>query len=251
MSLLQLRPKLRKQGQRSSHVTKILRKLADTRWDASTDTMHSTALTLTVSTAEYACPAWEISPHAWKHDSTLNASCRSITGCLQSTNMNKGYQLAGIAPPHIRRSMASRVECLKQAIDERHPLNNHPAANRRKRFITCTLPIQSTPESICFQMWKDRISTILGASRMESQLQKSPGANESGNLSIYGVIPFVQPYVTVAMNLRKCSIYCNAPFWRKPAHLTIWRKTTSGKENVFSSGSMLSKDMTEEAYHLI
>ena len=163
----------------------ILRKLANTRWGASPDTIRSTALALSFSAAEYACPAWERSPHARKLDSTLNASCRSITGCLKSTNMNKVYLLAGIAPPDIRRAVASRVERLKQATDERHPLYNHSAANRRlksrKSFITCTLPLQSTPESTRLQMWKDRILILPDASKMESQPEEllPPGANES------------------------------------------------------------------------
>ena len=59
-------------------------------------------------------------------------------------------------------------------------------------------------------------------------------------------IPLVQHYVTVARNLRQYSIYCNARFWRKPTHLMTWHRTTSEEENVFSSGSALYKDTTEE-----
>ena len=162
----------------------ILRKLANTRWGASPDTIRSTALALSFSAAEYACPAWERSPHAKKLDPALNASCRSITGCLRSTNMNSVYLLAGIAPPDIRRSVASRAERLKQTTDVRHPLHNYSTPNRRlksrKSFMATTIPLQSTPENTRVQMWKDRLSTIPDVTKMEIQPTESlpPGANE-------------------------------------------------------------------------
>ena len=92
------------------------------RWGASPDIIRTTALALSFSAVEYACRAWERSPHESNLNCTLNASCRSITGCLKSTNMNKVYLLEVIAPLDTSRAVASRVERLKQATDEIYPL---------------------------------------------------------------------------------------------------------------------------------
>ena len=88
----------------------LLHKLANSSWGANTSTLRATALALCYSVAEYACPVWERSSHAKKVDASLNDSCRCITGCLRPTNVDSLYVLAGIAPPGIRRSVASRTE---------------------------------------------------------------------------------------------------------------------------------------------
>ena len=97
---------------------------------------------LCYSTAEYACPVWERSAHAYKVDPALNEACRSITGCLKPTNVENLYLLAGIAPPAIRRHTTAQHEREKQIDDDRHPLYGHtPAARRlksRHSFIIIT-----------------------------------------------------------------------------------------------------------------
>ena len=85
----------------------------------------TTALALCYSTAEYACPVWERSAHAHKVDPVLNDACRAITGCLQPTNVENLYLLAGIAPPAVRRSVTAQREREKQVNDNRHPLHGH------------------------------------------------------------------------------------------------------------------------------
>ena len=76
----------------------VLRKLANSKWGTHPSTIKTTALALCYSTAEYACPVWERSAHAHKVDPVLNDACRAITGCLQPTNVENLYLLAGIAP---------------------------------------------------------------------------------------------------------------------------------------------------------
>ena len=93
----------------STHITKVkaktaarnnvLRKLANSKWGTHPSTIKTTALALCYSTAEYACPVWERSAHAHKVDPVLNDACRAITGCLQPTDVENLYLLAGIAPP--------------------------------------------------------------------------------------------------------------------------------------------------------
>ena len=81
----------------------ILKKLSNTKWGTSPSTIKTTALALSYSTAEYACPVWERSTHAEKIDPVLNEACRLITGCLKPTKVESLYQLAGIAPPHNKK----------------------------------------------------------------------------------------------------------------------------------------------------
>jgi len=56
-----------------------------------------------------------------KVDIALNESCRCITGCIRSRNIDSLYILAGIAPTMIRRTVASRKERSGQIEDPRHP----------------------------------------------------------------------------------------------------------------------------------
>ena len=83
------------------------------------------------SAAEYACPVWARSPHAYKLDPELNDECRSITGCLRPTNVEELYLLAGIAPPDIRRDVCARVEKKKQETNAAHSLHGHITVERR------------------------------------------------------------------------------------------------------------------------
>ena len=140
----------------------ILRKLTNTRWGACPKTLRSTALALSFSTAEYACPVWERSTHAKKLDPALNESCRCITGCLKSTNIDNLYILAGIAPPDVRRAVASKSERRRQTTDERHPLYGHvPASGRlksRQSFLSSTAPLETTPSEARLQIWKEKMS---------------------------------------------------------------------------------------------
>ncbi|KAJ8367020.1 hypothetical protein AAFF_G00333780 [Aldrovandia affinis] len=140
----------------------ILRKPTNTRWGACPKTLCATALVLCFSTAEYACPAWERSTHAKKLDPALNESCRCITGCLKPTNTNNLYILAGIAPPNIRRAVASRTERRRQTTDERHPLHGHVPApsplKSRKSFLTSTAPLETTPSEARLAMWKEKLN---------------------------------------------------------------------------------------------
>ena len=104
----------------STHITKVkaktaarnnvVRKLANSKWGTHPSTIKTTALALCYSTAEYACPVWETSAHAHKVDPVLNDACRAITGCLQPTNVDNLYLLAGIAPPAVRRSVTAQQE---------------------------------------------------------------------------------------------------------------------------------------------
>ena len=125
-------------------------------------TLRATALALCYSVAEYACPVWERSSHAKKVDASLNDSCRCITGCLRPTNVDSLYVLAGIAPPGVRRSVASRTERRRQADDTRHPCHNHqPAPSRlksRKSFLHEVQPLSQPPQTARLTLWEEQRS---------------------------------------------------------------------------------------------
>ena len=140
----------------------LLHKLANSSWGANTSTLRATALALCYSVAEYACPVWERSSHAKKVDASLNDSCRCITGCLRPTNVDSLYVLAGIAPPGVRRSVASRTERRRQADDTRHPCHNHqPAPSRlksRKSFLHEVQPLSQPPQTARLTLWEEQRS---------------------------------------------------------------------------------------------
>ena len=118
----------------------VLRKLANSKWGTHPSTIKTTALALCYSTAEYACPVWERSAHAHKVDPVLNDACRAITGCLQPTNVENLYLLAGITPPAVRMSVTAQREREKQVNHNRHPLHGHNLPRKRLKsrnsFVT-------------------------------------------------------------------------------------------------------------------
>ena len=140
----------------------ILSKLTGTSWGAGPHTLKSTALALCYSTAEYASPVWERSAHAKKMDPALNATCRLVTGCLRATPVEHLYTLAGIAPPDVRRKVASMKERKRQTTDKRHPMFGqvHPTSRLKSResFINSVTPLEAPAGSERVNIWKERLS---------------------------------------------------------------------------------------------
>ena len=124
----------------------IIRKLANSKWGSKASTLRSSCLALCYSAAEYACPVWARSTHARKLNPALHDCCRIISGCLKATNLDIVHLLAGIAPPHIRRTVACHMERTRQTTDARHQLFHHqPAASRLKsRSASCAQSCRST-----------------------------------------------------------------------------------------------------------
>ena len=90
--------------------------------------------------------------------------CRIISGCLKPTNLDSIDILAGIAPPHIRRTVACRMERTRQPTDARHQLFHHrPAASRlksRKSFMRTITPLDSSASSSRLWLWKDSLTDV-------------------------------------------------------------------------------------------
>ena len=141
----------------------ILTKLSNTKWGTSPSTIKTTALALSYSTAEYACPVWERSTHAEKIDPVLNEARRLITGCLKPTKVESLYQLAGIAPPTIRRSTIYQREREKQTTDNRHSLYGNIAPTKRlksrKSFVHSVQPITCSPSENRLSAWTNHLQS--------------------------------------------------------------------------------------------
>ena len=122
--------------------------------------MRTTAIALCLSVAEYCCPVWARSTHRKLVDTTLNETCRLITGCIRPTTTLDLYVLSGIAPPEIRRSVHSQNERTKELTDQRHSLHHHqPAKSRlhsRNSFVSTSQPLLCKPAEARVVMWQEQ-----------------------------------------------------------------------------------------------
>ena len=130
----------------------LLMKLHWTNWGACPHTLRTTATALCFSVAEYCCPVWARSTHRKLVETTLNETCRLITGCIRPTATPDLYVLSGIAPPEIRRSVHSQNERTKQRTDQRHSLHHHqPVKSRlhpRNSLVSTSQPLLVSPQKL-------------------------------------------------------------------------------------------------------
>ena len=111
--------------------------------------------------------------------------CRIISGCLKPTNLDSVHLLAGIAPPHIRRTVACRMERTRQTTDIRHQLFHHqPAASRlksRKSFMRTVTPLDSSASSSRLRLWKDSLTDVPASVKMGLEVAESLPAGSGEN----------------------------------------------------------------------
>ena len=155
----------------------IIRKLANSKWGCKASTLKPSCLALCYSAAEYACPVWARSTHAHKLNPALHDCCRIISGCLKPTNLDSVHLLAGIAPPHTRRTVGCRMERTRQMTDARHQLFHHqPAASRlksRKSFMRTVTPLDSSASSSRLGLWKDSLTDVPASVKMGLEVAES------------------------------------------------------------------------------
>jgi hypothetical protein len=146
-------------GKKVSARNGIIRQLVTSKWGAQPNVLRSSAMALCISAAEYCCPVWGGSVHAKKVDVSLNETMRIITGCLKPTKTEYLYQLAGIAPPEVRRSVASDRERQRVQYDCRHPMHLHspvPARLKsRNSFAKRTVALDEGVENARIERWWD------------------------------------------------------------------------------------------------
>ena len=129
----------------------IIRKLANSQWGCRASTLRTSCLALCYSAAECAGPVWARSSHANKLNPAIHECCRIITGCINPANVTSIHLLAGIAPPHIRRTVASRLERQRQTTQTSHQLYDHVASagrlKSRNSFMRTVTPLDSSPDA--------------------------------------------------------------------------------------------------------
>ena len=118
-----------------------------------------------------------MSKHAHKLNPALHGCCRIISGCLKPTNLDSVHILAGIAPPHIRRNVAFRMERTRQTTDARRQMFHHqPAASRlksRKSFMRTVTPLDSSASSGRLRLLKDSLTDVPASVKMGLEVAES------------------------------------------------------------------------------
>ena len=159
----------------------IIRKLANSKWGCNASTLRPSCLALCYSAV------WARSTHAHKLNPALHDCCRIISGCLKPTNLDSVHLLAGIAPPHIRRTVACRMERTRQTTDSRHQLFHHqPAASRlksRKSFMRTVTPLNSSANSSRLRLWKDSLIDVPASVKMGLEVAESLQAGSGEDLT--------------------------------------------------------------------
>ena len=86
------------------------------------------------------------------------------TGCLQPTNVENLYLLAGIAPPAVRRSVTAQREREKQVNDNRHPLHGHSLPRKRLKsrnsFIYATDELIQSQSIRRLEQWSQHLQSV-------------------------------------------------------------------------------------------
>ena len=98
-------------------------------------------------------------------------------GLPQTNDLDSVHLLTGIAPPHIRRTVACCMERTRQTTDARHQLFRHrPAASRlksRKSFMRTVTPLDSSASSSRLQLWKDSLTDVPASVNMGLEVAES------------------------------------------------------------------------------
>ena len=79
----------------------------------------------------HCCPVWARSTHRKLVDTTLNETCRLITGCIRPTATPDIYVLSGIAPPEISSSLRPQPKRAHQTTDKPATQPRSPPARER------------------------------------------------------------------------------------------------------------------------
>ena len=115
----------------------LLRWLAGSGRGAGAKTLHTAALSLMCSTAEYCASAWCRSAHTRLIDSVLNDALRIVTGRLRPTPTDNLPFLSGIQPAELRCQGATLYLAKRSFLDPRHILHGQltePRAASKERL---------------------------------------------------------------------------------------------------------------------
>ena len=209
-------------------------------------TLRPSCLALCYSAAEYACPVWARSTHARKLKPALHDCCRIISGCLKPTNLDSVHLLVGIAPPHIRRTVACRMERTQPTTEAKHQLFHHrPAASilkSRKSFMRTVTPLDSSASSSRLRLRKDSLTDVSASVNMGLEVAESlPAGSEEDWLCWqplnrlrtgvgraktvmrrWGYRTTPSRWITTAGSHRRWPTSSPAAYWTRPVRLMTW-----------------------------
>ena len=94
---------LHKLKQKVSSQVALMRKLSETNWGTSFDTLRTSTTALVFAPAEYCSPVWCQSTHTKTLDVPLNKAMRIVSGCIRPTPLDFLPPLSGIQPPSCHR----------------------------------------------------------------------------------------------------------------------------------------------------
>ena len=121
----------------------IIRKLVNSKWGARhrhSDPAVSPSATQLLNTPALCGQGL----HARKLNPALQDCNRIISGCLKPTNLDSVHILAGIAPPHIRRTVAFCMEPTRQTPDTNCSITNQLLADCSRGRASCAQSRRST-----------------------------------------------------------------------------------------------------------
>ena len=137
----------------------LLHKLTNSSWGANTFTLRATPLHSAILLQNMPVLCGKDHPMQRKLTPPLMTAADALPGACDQ-RMLTVYVLAGIAPPGVRRSVASRTERRRQADDTRHPChNNQPAQSRlksRKSFLHAVQPLSQPPQTARLALWEEQ-----------------------------------------------------------------------------------------------
>ena len=145
----------------------IISKLAGTDWGAPAPVLHTSAIALVYSVAEYCVPVWGRCAHVQHVDTQLNIAMRTVSGALRPTNINWLPVLSNIEPPQIRRDRATlqqykKAQQLTDCVLINEILRERPKSRLRSRrpFVTESARLASlnqTEQQTWEQSWIERV----------------------------------------------------------------------------------------------
>ena len=94
---------LHKLRQKVSFQMALVRKLLETNWGTSFDTLRISTTALVFAPAEYCAPVWCQSALKKTLDVPLNEAMRTVSGCIRPTPLNFLPPLSGIQSPSCRQ----------------------------------------------------------------------------------------------------------------------------------------------------
>lgn len=157
----------------------IINKLAETSWGYRANVLHILVLALVYSVAEYCAPVWERSVHVKKVDTQLNNAMRTITGCVQATNLQWLPVLSNIAPPAVRRHLATakilqKINRSTGGLPVYNDINNVPPKRLRSRHSIWSKENNSDRlEDTWKQYWED--DNVKNRHLISDPTQRVPG----------------------------------------------------------------------------